>query len=125
MLGIGGAITYLVGRILRSPLHDKAIIAELERVRVLTEVWIQNQDLNTGELHPAKGPEGDYVYHLASDLDSLLNKYRDDWLSTPKDTPDNERVKRIGINATDSIALIRQHGYVKAKRIRKKELQHS
>ena len=48
MLGIGGTMTYLVGCIIRSPLHDKAIIAELERVRTLTEVWIQNQDPDTG-----------------------------------------------------------------------------
>ena len=89
MLGIGGTMTYLVGCIIRSPLHDKAIIAELERVRTITEVWIQNQDPDTGMLHPKKGSEGDYVCHLASDLDSLLEKCRDDWLSTslPEDTP--------------------------------------
>ena len=104
-------------------MFDRGIIADLEKIREIMQRWEELQNPDTGMVDMLNLSPKD---KNLNDMFSLLQKHREDWVSIDNTTPANQRARRIRLEASKSIDLIRTHGHKKAKKIRKrKNIFHS
>ena len=123
-IGIGAGLTYLVGTLLRSPLHDRAIIDDLDKIRKIMLRLEEIQD-DKGQLDLRKIWGDNNLDDMFQDVLGLLGKHKKPWVYVDESTPNNQKAKRVREEANKSIGLIRRYGYIRAKWIRKRELRNS
>ena len=117
-IGVGGLLALTIAFFVRMPMHDRAIISDLEKFRDIATKWEKEQNPETGWFNL---PKDRAVFNMMfEDMFSLLGKHNKDWLSIDPATPKNQRARRLVEEANNSIYLIRRYGHIRAKWMRRK-----